>query len=98
MKSITPQELAALGEHVALIDIREPDEVARVRVPYATNLPMSELIARVDEIPDGAYIMCHSGGRSGRAVEYLTGKGHDVIDVDGGISAWEHAGLPVERG
>ena len=98
MHSITPDELAKLGDQVELIDIREPNEVAEVRVPYAKNVPMSELLGRLDEISDGAYIMCHSGGRSGRAVQYLESQGRDVVDVTGGITAWERAGLPVERG
>lgn len=98
MNSITPEELAALGDQVALIDVREPDEVAQIRVPYATNIPLSSIMDRLDEIPEGAYIMCHSGGRSGRTVQYLESQGRDVVDVAGGITAWERAGLPVERG
>lgn len=98
MKQITPEELAALGEDVTLIDVREADELAEVRVPWATHMPLSSLGDRLDEIPDGAYIMCHGGGRSSRTVQALERLGKDAVNVAGGISGWEAAGLPVERG
>lgn len=99
MKTISVEELHRLGEQVTLIDVREPDEVAEVRIPYATSIPLSEFADRLDEVPaEGAYIMCLAGGRSARAVAYLEQHGKDATNVDGGISAWESAGLPVERG
>lgn len=98
MQSITVQELAALGSSVPLIDVREVEEVAQVRVPWAVNLPLSSLANHLDEIPSGAYIMCRSGGRSGRTVQHLATMGREAVNVDGGILAWEAAGLPVERG
>ena len=98
MKEITPQDLSALGTDITLIDVREPNEVAEVRVPFAKSIPLSELTDRVDEIPDGAYIMCHAGGRSARTVQHLERLGKETTNVLGGISEWEAAGLPVERG
>lgn len=99
---ITVRDLAALGtvgESVTVIDVREPDEVERLAVPGAVNLPLSELVARVDEIPEGrVYVMCAAGGRSAQAVEYLSARGHDVVNVEGGIFAWDAAGLRVVRG
>ncbi|MFD2675253.1 rhodanese-like domain-containing protein [Gulosibacter bifidus] len=99
MKTITVQELGQLGENITLIDVREPDEIAEVRVPFAKVIPLSEFADRVDEVPtEGAYIMCHAGGRSARTVTFLEQRGIDATNVDGGIAAWEAAGLPVERG
>ena len=46
MKSITVEQRRA-REGVPLIDVREPDEFAAVRVPGAVNLPMS----RIGELP-----------------------------------------------
>ena len=98
MKSISPADLAALGDEAVIIDVREPEEVAEVRLPQAVSIPLSTLAERIDEIPEGAYIMCHGGGRSSRTVQYLEGLGREAVNVDGGISGWEAAGLPVERG
>lgn len=98
MNEITPKELNALGTDITLIDVREPNEVAEVRIPFAKSIPLSELSERIDEIPAGAYIMCHGGGRSGRTVEHLARLGKETTNVAGGISEWEQEGFPVERG
>lgn len=97
MQNITVDELAKLGEDIVLIDIREPFEHDEVRVPFAKPLPLSELDERIDEVPDGAYLMCNSGGRSARAMQLLFQRGIDTNNVSGGIIAWEAAGLPIER-
>lgn len=97
MKSITPTELAAL-DGAALIDVREQDEVAQVRVDGAVVLPMSTLQEHLDELPDGTlYIMCHAGGRSARVTQFLEQRGYDAVNVEGGITQWQAEGLPVLR-
>lgn len=70
MSRITVDQLAALDSPV-LIDVREPDEYAAGHAPSAVNLPMSQLDARVDEVPTDApvHVICQSGGRSARATE-----------------------------
>lgn len=97
MTSITPQEFAALeGAH--LIDVREPGELATVRTEEAQPLPMSTLQEHLDELPDGrVYVLCQSGTRSARVVAFLEEQGYDAVNVEGGIAAWEAAGLPVIR-
>lgn len=98
MKSVTPAEFDALGSAVALIDVREPDELATVRTDRAQPMPMSTFMDHLDELPgQPIYVLCHSGGRSGRVVEYLEQQGFDAVNIDGGIVAWEAAGLPVVR-
>jgi rhodanese-related sulfurtransferase len=97
MKSVTPQEFAAL-EGAALIDVREPDELRSVRTEIAQPLPMSTLQDHLDELPDGPiYVLCHSGGRSARVTAFLEQQGYDAINVEGGITEWEAQGLPVVR-
>ena len=98
MKSVTPQEFAAL-DGAALIDVREPDELRTVRTEVAQPLPMSTLQEHLDELPEGTiYVLCHSGGRSARVTQFLEQQGYDAVNVDGGITAWEAAGLPVLKG
>ena len=98
MKSITPTEFAALGDGAVLVDVREPDEVATVRVPGALVLPMSSLTEHLDELPEGPfYVMCLAGGRSAKVVTALEQQGYDAVNVLGGIIQWEQEGLPVER-
>ena len=100
MKAITTTELAALGNDITLVDVREVDEFDNARVEGAINVPLSELQTRVDDVPSDTtvYVMCLSGGRSAKAVAWLEQQGRDVVNVLGGISQWDLDGLPVVRG
>jgi rhodanese-related sulfurtransferase len=84
-----------------IVDVREPDEVAQVRVAGATLVPMSGFTEQAAELPKDRplLILCASGARSAAVTGYLLRSGwSDVANIDGGIKAWERAGLPVERG
>ena len=84
-----------------LLDVREPGEFLAVRAPGAVLLPTSTFVARVGELPADVplLVMCHLGSRSAAVVGYLLRSGRtDVVDVGGGMDAWERAGLPVVRG
>lgn len=84
-----------------LIDVREESEWNEVRIPGAMLIPLSQFVARQEEIPAGrALIMqCRSGGRSGQAALALRTAGRsNVANLAGGITDWEAAGPPVEYG
>ena len=84
-----------------LLDVREAGEFADVRAPGAMLVPMSTFAARVGELPADRPLMvvCHLGGRSAAAAGFLIRSGRtDVVNVAGGMDAWERAGLPVRRG
>ncbi len=69
MREIDVNELeAVLATGAPLVDVREADEYAEARVPGAASIPLSEFVARVDEVPaDGTvYVICAAGGRSAR--------------------------------
>ncbi|TIH35302.1 rhodanese-like domain-containing protein [Subtercola vilae] len=96
MKEITVTELAALTG-ATVIDVREPDEYAAVRVPGVINIPLGQLTEA--ELPDEPlYVICASGGRSARATDYLASRDLDATNVAGGTNGWVQAGLPTERG
>ena len=96
MRSVTPEEFVALGPEAHLIDVREPDELATVRTEVGQAIPMSTLAEHLDELPEGpVYVLCHSGGRSAKVTAYLEQQGYDAVNVSGGITAWQAAGLPV---
>ena len=98
MKEVSVKEVPAGAQ---LIDVREPDEYAAVRAEGAVNIPLSEFVARTDEIdPDqDIYLICKSGGRSAQAGEYLEqARGWDnVINVAGGTTTWVEKGLPHQN-
>jgi rhodanese-related sulfurtransferase len=84
-----------------LVDVREPSEFAEVRVPGALLVPTSQFQARVSELPTDRPLMvvCHLGSRSAAVTGFLVRSGRtDVVNVAGGMDAWERAGLPVRRG
>lgn len=74
-----------------LLDVREPDELSICRLPGSLDIPLGQLPQRRHEIPSGRplLVICHHGGRSQRAVQFLRGAGHSAaINVKGGIDAW----------
>ncbi len=89
--------VADLPPDATLLDVREPDEWAAGHAPDATHLPMSELTARMDELPDGdpLYVICRSGGRSARVVAYLSAQGYPAVNVEGGMQAWARQGRDI---
>ncbi|WP_042354191.1 rhodanese-like domain-containing protein [Bacillus rubiinfantis] len=94
MKQITPKEVETLlnqGEKLNIIDVREVDEVAAGKIPGAINIPLGLVEFRMHELDKSKeYIMvCRSGGRSGRASQFLESYGFNVINMMGGMLAWE---------
>lgn len=84
-----------------LLDVREQDEFAAVRVAGAALLPTSSFVARVAELPTDRplLVICHMGSRSAAVTGYLRQAGRtDVTNVAGGMDQWQRAGLPVVRG
>jgi rhodanese-related sulfurtransferase len=58
---------------------------------------MSELMARIDEVPADReiYVICKVGGRSAQVVGYLNAQGRETVNVAGGMLAWAAAGRPL---
>jgi DMSO/TMAO reductase YedYZ molybdopterin-dependent catalytic subunit/glyoxylase-like metal-dependent hydrolase (beta-lactamase superfamily II) len=95
---ISARTAAAVVEHGAvLLDVREPSEWAAGHAPQAVLMPMGEVHARRDELlPDTRIVVvCRSGGRSAAITSALRARGHDAVNLAGGMSAWAAAGLPV---
>ncbi len=92
---------AALQAGHPLLDVREPDEFAAVRVPQAQLVPLMAVPANVDDIRTLAgsgplYVICAAGARSNRAAAFLREQGIDAINVMGGTNAWYQLGMPVD--
>lgn len=83
-----------------LLDVRQPDEYAagHLKGAHLLNwLDQDSFRKGADNIDKSKtiYVYCRSGRRSNEAAGYLAGQGYKVIDMDGGILAWEKDGLPI---
>jgi rhodanese-related sulfurtransferase len=86
-----------------LIDVREPDEYAQGHAPNSTLIPLGQLEQRLSELAGyknkPVVLICRSGSRSGKAQKLLQQAGFSAAsNVEGGMVAWQKAGLPVVMG
>lgn len=108
VQTITPQQLRELhqaGRPVDLIDVRTPVEFREVHVSFARNVPLDVLDPQSVQTDRGArqseplYVICKAGTRGKQACEKFIAAGFtEVVNVEGGTSACEQAGLDVVRG
>ncbi len=107
MKTITAKELFELQKRqpIDLIDVRTPMEFRGVHATIARNVPLDSLDAdgvaksRTTTAEEPLYVICQSGARGSKACQRLMDAGLiNVVNVEGGTSAWDSAGLPVTRG
>jgi len=82
---------------VTVLDVREPVEWHHGRIDGAVHIPLTEIPTRIDEIPDGhqLLVVCKVGGRSAQATAFLREKGHDAVNLEGGMIDWADAGRPM---
>ena len=102
---ITVDEAAELhgSEDVAFIDVRRPDEYAEGHIKDALFIPVDDVLARVDELPDGKKLLfiCAQGVRSGLACEMAAAMGIDgerLYNIENGTGAWIEKGNPTSYG
>lgn len=99
IEEISVADLHALGPDVVLIDVREDDEWAEAHVAHASHVALGTVPEHLDRFDgDPTYVICKAGGRSMRACEFAAGHGHRVVNVAGGMLAWQQAGYDVQAG
>ncbi|CAN5782344.1 MBL fold hydrolase [soil metagenome] len=83
-----------------VVDVRSRLEWEAGHIPGVVNIPADEIASRIDELPSGRPLVvhCQGGTRSAIAASMLDAHGiGDVLDLPGGLTEWESAGLPVAR-
>ena len=94
MKEITFNDFYQLYQNgqLSLVDVREVEEFEALHLEGAHNLPLSQLTDTYDQLDKGLlhYVICKSGMRSARACQFLAEQGYDVINVQGGMTAFEN--------
>ena len=104
-KPVTPAQLTALinREDALLVDLSASADFDKGHIPGSKNVqtsqfdPESKLLAKVRELP--VVVACRSGTASADAAKRLVKAGFKkVYWLDGGITAWQAANLPLARG
>ncbi|QDV14170.1 Inner membrane protein YgaP [Rosistilla oblonga] len=107
MKSIEVTQLSELQKNgdVELIDVRMPSEFRSVHAAGARNVPLDSLdpssvfADRNGSKDQPLYVICQGGNRSTKACQKFVDAGFEnIVNVEGGTTAWDKAGLPVVRG
>ncbi|MCA9923877.1 MAG: STAS domain-containing protein, partial [Anaerolineales bacterium] len=82
----------------AIVDIREPYEFEQAHIPQAELIPMPNILSGDSHIPEDQEIVliCRTGRRTRLTVYKLQQQGYNnLVNMDGGMVAWEAAGLPA---
>ena len=93
MKEITFNDFYQLyqKESLSVLDVREVEEFETLHLEGARNLPLSQLADTYEQLDKTQpyYVICKSGIRSARACQFLAEQGYKVVNVQGGMDAFE---------
>src|SRR5437660_755585 len=79
---------------------RRPFQFEIARIPNSQLIPLGTIPDRLTEIPriETTVVMCKSGVRSARAIEFLRGEGFEnLLNLEGGLDAWREEVDPTMR-
>jgi hydroxyacylglutathione hydrolase len=92
-------DLAQVRHHrpVEVLDVRRASEFESGHVEGATNIPIHEILERLDEVPAGeVWVHCATGYRASVVASLLAANGHPVVLVDDDFDAnAASSGVPV---
>ncbi|MFC5999326.1 rhodanese-like domain-containing protein [Quadrisphaera sp. GCM10027208] len=94
-------DLAQVRHHrpVTVLDVRRASEFAEAHIDGAVNIPIHELLDRLDEVPGGeVWVHCAGGYRASVVASFLAAAGRTVTSVDDSFDEAAGTGLPVVRG
>ena len=85
-----------------IVDIRDAAEFAKGHLRDAKNIPLADLGSRIGELEKSKsktiIVVCQTGARADKAVKQFAAAGFtDVVSLDGGVTAWQAAGLPTAK-
>lgn len=104
MKLQTKQLQKALqsGKRVAIIDVRTPVEYEEMHIDGSLLMPLDHLdpaaVKSAVGDAEACVLVCRSGKRAGQALDKLRAAGlENLVILEGGVTDWESAGLPLNR-
>jgi hydroxyacylglutathione hydrolase/adenylyltransferase/sulfurtransferase len=83
---------------IQLIDVREDYEYEAGRLAGARHIELQLVASQADTIDRDKPVVfyCRIGSRSSMAAQAFRRAGYDAYSLDGGLTAWEQSGLPLE--
>lgn len=80
-------------QRAAVLDVRRMTEFGEGHIPKAVNIAHTRLASRLAEVPKGKPLLvnCQGGSRSARSCALLQRAGYEVMNLKGGMQAWEAA-------
>jgi rhodanese-related sulfurtransferase/predicted transcriptional regulator len=103
LKAISTEELKRRPKDrsVVVLDVRPPDEYRAGHIPGARSIPVSELEARLKELPKNQEIVAYCRGPycvlADEAVALLRARGLKALRLEQGFPDWKAQGFPVEH-
>ena len=87
------RELLASPAPPFVLDVRNPKELTQGRIEGSVNIPLNHLRERMHELPRDRPVLVHCAGgyRSSIAAGMLQQHGIEVIELAGGLAAWQAA-------
>jgi rhodanese-related sulfurtransferase len=97
METVTPQQALDMVQTGAAygIDVREIDEWDLGHFEMFTLNPLSTFDSDILPTDKPIIFICRSGKRSGKACNDVEPSGLKVLNMEGGMLAWQEAGLPM---
>ena len=91
METVSTRDLEGLLStgKITLLDVRSPQEYRRGHIRQARNLPLDRIGTYHGSKVKTIYVICQSGMRSKRAAHLLKEKGYRVVNVRGGMAAYQ---------
>ena len=102
IETISPQQAQAMmNAGAAMVDVREPAEWEDAHVKGSTLIPLGQVKQEPSKaaLAPQVLLLCHSGRRAKVAADAMSElKNVKLFVIEGGITAWQKAGLPVQKG
>ena len=89
INDFTKKELQELGSKGQLIDVRQPEEYELGHIKNALLHSVENIETFKQSKNKTYYVYCKSGNRSRKASQFLTQRGYNVVNLDGGYTAYE---------
>ncbi|QGZ60459.1 rhodanese-like domain-containing protein [Paraburkholderia acidisoli] len=88
--------------NAVVIDLRSAEEFAKGHLPSARHIAFGELASKAAQLTKNkstpVLLVCQTGQQSHKALRLVTEAGYaDAHVLDGGVDAWQKAGMPVVK-